>query len=76
MFALNHTQYVRFIHPICHIYTQSAFLRYLKQFLNKNPQLFEWFQCDLVTMNKSDKVFPKLVIDQGHECNNELAKSV
>lgn len=67
MFALKHTQYVRWL---------SVFLRYLEQFDNKNHQLFEWFQSELVTMNMSDKVFLNLVIDQGREYNNELVKSV
>lgn len=67
MFALKHTQYVRWL---------SVFLRYLEQFHNNNHQLFEWFQSELVTMNMSDKVFLNLVIDQGHEYNNELVKSV
>ena len=67
MFALKHTQYVRWL---------SVFLRYLEQFHNKNHQLFEWFQSELVTMNMSDKVFLNLVIDQGREYKNELVKSV
>ena len=64
-FALNHTNYARWI---------PVHLRDMAELSTKHPEIAAAFHEGRFVVNKTDRVFSSIPIDQAHEQNNALIK--
>ena len=65
MFSLDHTHYARWL---------PVFINDMKQWATKHPAIFSEFQKGNFVINKTNKPFSCMRIDQAHEQNNKLVK--
>ena len=64
-FALDHTNYVRWI---------PVHLRDLTELPTKHPDVAREFKAGNLTIQKTNRVFSAIPIDQAHEQNNACSK--